>query len=79
MSADQEKDELTGFSSLAIHSGYSPTDSTYSDIVQPISLSTVFEKVDPTSADSYCYSRFGNPNRTALETSLASLEDAKYG
>lgn len=79
MSANHKNEELAGFSSKAIHAGYSPCDSTFSDIVQPISLSTVFEKVDPTLTESYCYSRFGNPNRTSLENSLTALEGAKHG
>nr|MBA2386283.1 cystathionine gamma-synthase [Acidimicrobiia bacterium] len=48
-------------------------------VVPPISLSTTFAQDAVGRPRSYEYARSGNPTRTALETCVASLEDARHG
>jgi len=71
-----------GFSTKAIHVGEEPDFriGATGDVVIPIHLSTTFarEKVDVPTAG-YEYTRSLNPTRNALETKLASLENARYG
>ncbi len=60
---------------LAIHAG-SHVDESTSAVVSPIILSTTFERGhDGNYSKGYSYSRAGNPNRQALETVLAKLEN----
>ena len=70
-----------GFSTKAIHSGEEPDfrEGATGDVVSPIHLSTTFarKKVNEPTAG-YEYTRSLNPTRKALETKLASLENAKY-
>lgn len=59
---------------IAIHAG-NKTDETSKAVMQPIILSTTFERApDGTFPGGYTYSRSGNPNRTLLENVLAKLE-----
>lgn len=59
---------------IAIHAG-NHTDESTGAVVQPIVLSTTFERnVDGSFRDGYVYSRASNPNRTSLEKVLALLE-----
>lgn len=59
---------------LAIHAGQA-TDPATGAVVPPIVLSTTFERAEDGSfPHGYIYTRSGNPNRTALEQCLASLE-----
>jgi cystathionine gamma-lyase len=71
-----------GFSTKAIHAGEEPDfrDGATGDVVTPIHLSTTFarKKVDEPTAG-YEYTRSLNPTRNALETKLASLENALFG
>lgn len=58
----------------AIHAGHH-IDPASGAVTQPIYLSTTFERApDGTYPLDYVYGRYGNPNRTALETSLTELE-----
>lgn len=66
------------FATLSMHAGHQSEQSLNRDVIQPISLSVVFEKPAPSTLGPFCYSRFGNPNRLALETTLAALEKSKY-
>lgn len=60
---------------IAIHSG-NKTDEATKAVVQPIVLSTTFEREhDGSYPKGYIYSRAANPNRTALENVLAKLEN----
>jgi cystathionine gamma-synthase len=60
---------------LAIHAA-NHTDISTNAVIQPIVLSTTFERdTEGNYAKGYSYSRAGNPNRHALETVLAKLED----
>ncbi|MDB5157235.1 MAG: cystathionine gamma-synthase [Mucilaginibacter sp.] len=59
---------------IAIHAG-NHTDDTTGAVIQPIVLSTTFERLaDGSFREGYIYSRSSNPNRTALENVLAKLE-----
>ncbi|TSJ39178.1 aminotransferase class V-fold PLP-dependent enzyme [Mucilaginibacter corticis] len=59
---------------IAIHAG-NHTDATTGAVIQPIVLSTTFERLEDGSfREGYIYSRSANPNRTALENVLAKLE-----
>jgi cystathionine gamma-synthase len=59
---------------IAIHAG-NHTDPTTGAVVQPITLSTTFERLeDETFREGYIYSRSANPNRKALEQVLSALE-----
>ena len=59
---------------LAVHAGHQ-IDPTTGAVTPPIQLSTNFQRAeDGTYPTGYIYARGGNPNRTALEESLAALE-----
>ena len=59
---------------LAVHAGHSPDPSTAA-VTPPIHLSTTFEReADGGYRSGLVYSRYANPNRTALEECLAKLE-----
>jgi cystathionine gamma-synthase len=59
---------------LAVHAGHG-VDPTTGAVSPPIHLSTTFERgVDGSFPTGYVYSRSGNPNRTQLETALATIE-----
>jgi cystathionine gamma-synthase len=59
---------------IAIHAG-NHTDETSRAVIQPIVLSTTFERgADGGYPGGYVYSRSANPNRTSLEKVLAALE-----
>ncbi|WP_394932168.1 cystathionine gamma-synthase [uncultured Ilumatobacter sp.] len=67
-----------GFSTRAIHAGQEP-DPTTGAVVVPISLSTTFAQDGVGNHKGFEYSRSGNPTRSALETQIASLEEARHG
>ena len=77
---DTEKltDLSAGFSTRAIHAGQEPDPDTGA-VVVPISLSTTFAQDGVGNHKGYEYSRSGNPTRTAVETQIASLEQARHG
>jgi cystathionine beta-lyase/cystathionine gamma-synthase len=59
---------------LAVHAGHAPDASTGA-VTPPIHLSTTFEReADGQYRAGLVYSRYANPNRTALEECLAMLE-----
>jgi cystathionine gamma-lyase len=66
------------FSTRAIHVGDMQTDSTGA-VVTPIYQVSTFRQREPGSEGEYVYSRTGNPTRTALERSIAALEEGEYG
>ena len=71
-----------GFATKAIHAGEEPDyrEGASGDVVVPIHLSTTFARKDVTDpTGGYEYTRSLNPTRKALETKLASLENAAYG
>jgi cystathionine gamma-synthase len=62
------------FETLAVHAGHHPDPATGA-VTPPIHLSTTYERApDGTFPGGYIYSRDANPNRRALERSLAELE-----
>src|SRR5262247_3594176 len=64
----------SGHSTLCVHAAHSP-DAAVGSVAEPIYLSTTFERdADGAYPRGYRYSREGTPNRTALESCLASLE-----
>ena len=66
------------FETLAIHAGQEPDPATGA-VVPPISLATTFAQSEVGVHQGYEYSRSGNPTRTALETQVAALEQARHG
>lgn len=63
---------------LAARAGHAP-DATGA-VAPPIHLSTTFEReADGTYRAGYIYSRYANPNRNALEASIAALEGGAVG
>ena len=66
------------FETRAIHEGQAPDPSTGA-VIPPIYQTSTFAQSAPGVHKGYDYSRTANPTRTALETCLASLEEASYG
>ncbi|KAL4068497.1 Cys/Met metabolism PLP-dependent enzyme-domain-containing protein [Scleroderma yunnanense] len=64
---------VDGFGTRAIHVGSEPNPTTGA-VIPAISLSTTYKQDGVGNHKGYEYSRSGNPNRNALETTLASLE-----
>lgn len=61
-----------------IHGGVSPDPSTGA-IMTPIFQTSTYVQTGPNEHKGYDYSRAGNPTRTALESSLAVLENGQHG
>ena len=66
------------FETRAIHVGQEPDPATGA-VITPLYLTTTYAHEAVGEHKGYDYSRAGNPTRTALETCLASLEDAEHG
>lgn len=62
---------------LCVHAGVEP-DPTTGAIMTPIYQTSTYVQQAPGEYKLYDYSRAGNPTRTALETSMATLEHAKH-
>jgi cystathionine gamma-synthase len=75
---DIEESTSHAFSTRAIHAGQDPEPTTGA-VVTPISLSTTFAQEGVGGHKGFEYSRSGNPTRSALETQVASLEQASHG
>ena len=67
------------FNTKTIHGGQENTDPAYGSVMPPIYQTSTYSQSTPGGHKGYEYSRSGNPTRTALEKSLASLENGKYG
>jgi cystathionine beta-lyase/cystathionine gamma-synthase len=67
-----------GFNTRAIHSGQ-PNDPVTGAVSYPIYQTSTFGQEAPGVHQGYVYARTGHPTRAALETCIASLEDAKFG
>jgi cystathionine gamma-synthase len=61
------------FETNAVHAGHFE-DSNAGSVVNPLYLSTTFERDKDGNLSQYVYSRLGNPNRSGLEAKLTSLE-----
>lgn len=66
------------FDTLSVHGGVEP-DATTGAIMTPIYQTSTFVQKAPGQHSGYEYSRSDNPTRTALQTSLATLEGGQYG
>ncbi|WP_209401575.1 cystathionine gamma-synthase [Pseudozobellia sp. WGM2] len=66
------------FNSKAIHGGQQP-DKAYGAVMPPIYQTSTYAQTTPGGHQGFEYSRSGNPTRTALENSLASIENGNYG
>ncbi len=66
------------FNTKVIHGGQKHDPSTGA-IMPPIYQTSTYAQVSPGDHKGYEYSRTGNPTRTALENSLASIENGNYG
>ena len=66
------------FDTLAIHAGQ-PNDEATGSVTFPIHQTSTFEQEEPGVNKGYCYSRTGNPTRSALEANLAALEGGRFG
>jgi cystathionine gamma-lyase len=66
------------FDTRAIHAGQSTDDATGS-VITPIHQTSTFGQTEPGVNKGFCYTRTGNPTRSALEENLAALENARYG
>jgi len=66
------------FETRAIHAGQDP-DAATGAVVPPITLATTFAQDAVGKHRGYEYARSANPTREALETCVASLEDARHG
>lgn len=66
------------FNSATIHGGQSP-DPAYGAVMPPIYQTSTYAQTTPGGHKGYEYSRTHNPTRTALEKSLASIENGKHG
>ncbi|KAI3602202.1 cystathionine gamma-lyase [Moniliophthora roreri] len=64
---------LDGFGTRAIHVGSEPSEETGA-VIPAISLSTTYRQEGVGNHKGYEYSRSGNPNRNALERTLAAIE-----
>ena len=69
---------LMRFATKAIHAGQDP-DPTTGSVTVPVYLTSTYAQEEPGREARYVYSRTGNPTRTALEESLAALENGRYG
>jgi cystathionine beta-lyase/cystathionine gamma-synthase len=65
------------FATRAIHAGQDPDPTTGATIV-PIYATSTFTQSAVGDHKGYDYARTANPTRSALETQLAALEDARY-
>src|SRR3954464_11078973 len=70
--------EKTHFETLVVHAGVTPDPSTGA-IMTPIFATSTYVQKSPGEHQGYDYSRTANPTRSALESSLAALEGARYG
>ncbi|WP_298528620.1 cystathionine gamma-synthase [uncultured Christiangramia sp.] len=67
------------FNTKTIHGGQDNVDPAYGSVMPPIYQTTTYSQSSPGEHKGYEYSRSANPTRTALEKSLASLENGEYG
>ncbi len=66
------------FGTKAVHAGVEPDPSTGA-IMTPIYQTSTYVQESPAKHKGYAYARGANPTRNALQKSIASLENGKYG
>lgn len=67
------------FNTKAIHGGQQNIDPAYNSVMPPIYQTTTFAQTTPHGHKGFEYARSGNPTRSALEQSMASIENGTYG
>ncbi|TRZ45855.1 cystathionine gamma-synthase [Robertkochia solimangrovi] len=67
-----------GFNTKVIHGGQTP-DKAYGAVMPPIYQTSTYAQSSPGKHKGFEYSRSANPTRSALENSLASIENGAYG
>ena len=67
------------FNTRTIHGGQQDTDPAFGAVMPPIYQTSTYKQSTPGGHKGFQYSRTGNPTRAALERSLASIENGKYG
>jgi len=72
------KESKIKFNTKTIHGGQTP-DPAYGAVMPPVYLTSTYAQSTPGGHKGYEYSRTHNPTRTALENSLASIEDGTRG
>ncbi|UAM97353.1 cystathionine gamma-synthase [Polaribacter litorisediminis] len=66
------------FNTKTIHGGQKPEEATGA-VMPPVFLTSTFAQSSPGKHKGYAYARGTNPTRTALENSLASIENGTHG
>jgi cystathionine beta-lyase len=72
------KEKKLKFNTKLIHGGQEP-DKAYGAVMTPIYQTSTYAQTSLGEHLGYAYSRSANPTRTALEKSLASIENGSYG
>jgi cystathionine beta-lyase len=67
------------FNTKTIHGGQENIDPAYGSVMPPIYQTSTYSQSTPGGHKGFEYSRSGNPTRSALEKSLASIENGKFG
>lgn len=67
------------FNTRTIHGGQQDIDPAYNSVMPPIYQTSTYKQSTPGGHKGFEYSRSGNPTRTALENSLASIENGNFG
>lgn len=67
------------FNTKTIHGGQHNIDPAFGSVMPPIYQTSTYSQTTPGGHKGYEYSRSANPTRTALENSLASIENGKFG
>lgn len=67
------------FNTKTIHGGQENADPAYGSVMPPIYQTSTYSQSTPGGHKGFEYSRSGNPTRTMLEKSLASIENGNYG
>jgi len=67
------------FNTKTIHGGQHDADPAYGSVMPPIYQTTTFSQTTPGGHKGFEYARSGNPTRAALERSVASIENGKFG
>src|SRR5450432_1926219 len=73
-----ERFDHLGFATRAIHAGQDADPTTGATIV-PVYQTSTYTQLGVGDNRGFDYSRTVNPTRSALETQLAALEEARYG
>lgn len=67
------------FNTKTIHGGQKDADPAYGSVMPPIYQTSTYSQSTPGGHKGFEYSRSGNPTRSMLEKSLASIENGKHG